>query len=63
MISLSATRAFKAYHFEVSHNLSKNVIYLGSGKPPRHGNHAFNGRFGIFLYVIGNADCREEREK
>ncbi len=26
MISLSATRAFKAYHFEVPHNLSKNEI-------------------------------------
>ncbi len=30
MISLSATRAFKAYHFEVPHNLSKNEIK----KPP-----------------------------
>ncbi len=28
MISLSAKRAFKAYHFEVPHNLSKNVIFL-----------------------------------
>ncbi len=28
MIILSATRAFKAYHFEVSHNLSKNDLVL-----------------------------------
>ncbi len=27
MITLSATRAFKGYHFEVPYNLSKNVIF------------------------------------
>ncbi len=27
MISLSAQRAFKAYHFEVPHNLSKNDFF------------------------------------
>ncbi len=30
MIILSATRAFKAYHFEVPHNLLKNVKFLPS---------------------------------
>ncbi len=29
MITLSATRVFKGYHYEVPHNLSKNVIYFG----------------------------------
>ncbi len=28
MTSLSATRAFKDYHFEVPHNLSKNEVFL-----------------------------------
>ncbi len=28
MITLSATRAFKAYHFEVPHNLSKNINFF-----------------------------------
>ncbi len=37
MISLSATRAFKAYHFEAPHNLSKNektYRQLGKRKIP-----------------------------
>ncbi len=32
MIILSATRAFKASHFEVSHNLSKNVNFFKGSK-------------------------------